>query len=161
MELPQFIKEHNLFDRYKSHDGGTQLIPGTDATLQTMWEKELSYWDSYDHFKDVYTSIVKKHHKMIMYHCDILNNWDLMKHIMDDQTDDKKILWTSNIYQVHIVTKLICTCKPVTTCVKRWYVFEKRNSMSKIVSFIIICTCTMFLPFVTPEMFVFRITRIP
>ena len=71
------------------------MIPGTDATLQTMWEKELSYWNSYDHFKEVYTNIVKKHHKMIMYHCDILNNWDLMKHIMDDQTDDKKILWTS------------------------------------------------------------------
>ena len=98
MELPQFIKEHNLFDRYKSHDGGTQLIPGTDATLETMWQKELSYWDSYDHFKDVYTRIVKKHHKMIMYHCDILNNWDLLKHIIDDQTDDKKVLWTSNIW---------------------------------------------------------------
>ena len=35
---------------------------------------------------------------MIMYHCDILNNWDLLKHIIDDQTDDKKVLWTSNIW---------------------------------------------------------------
>ena len=35
---------------------------------------------------------------MIMYHCDILNNWDLLNHIIDDQTDDKKVLWTSNIW---------------------------------------------------------------